>query len=367
MSEQNGTIMLHFFIGTKAQFIKMAPIMVALRKRNIPYRYIDTGQHAATTAILRKDFALPPPDLFLCKNDSDITKISSGIYWYLGLLVKSLISPEWLHKKVFPGGGICLIHGDTLSTLLGLQLAKRAKLRVAHVEAGLRSYNIFDPFPEELIRIICMKRSDQLFCPSPEGEDNLKRMNVRGKIYPIPGNTVIDAINIFYQRKNPLPEHQQPYCIATCHRLETITSKQRLERVIDLLNKTAKYIRIIFVAHKPTLSRLQKYGLTQRISSNIHVLNSMEYAEFLPLLRDATLVMTDGGSIQEECAYLGKPCVLLRKTTERPDGLGKNAILWKYDDQVVLDFIADLPTTPALQKKTPASPSKEIIKILLEA
>lgn len=358
--------MFHFFVGTKAQFIKMAPIMVEMQKQQIPYRYIDSGQHASTTAALRRIFKLPEPDYYLRSQGEDITSISDGIRWYISLLSKSLTNPDWLQNEVFPGGGICLIHGDTLSTLLGLQLAKRAKLQVAHVEAGLRSYKLLDPFPEELIRIFCMKRSDWLFCPSQEGINNLERMKVRGHMHKICGNTVIDAINIFFDHPNTIADPGQKYCVATCHRLETITSKQRLGRVVNLLNAVQNHVPVIFVIHKPTLARLERYGLKDQLAQNIRIIHSLEYGEFLPLLRDASLVMTDGGSIQEECAYLNKPCIILRKTTERPDGLGKNAMLWEFNDTKALNFIAEISKHAQTTHREGESPSKEIISTLLE-
>jgi len=178
--------MIYFFIGTKAQFIKMAPIIVELRNRQIPYRYVDSGQHADLTRILRKTFGIRQPDICLHR-DGDISSVFAAIKWTCKLILMALFAKNKIKRQIFPESGLCLIHGDTLSTLLGLKMAKAAGLKVAHVEAGLRSFNIFHPFPEELIRIYCMKRCDILFSPSDLAYNNLQKMKTKGEIINVEG------------------------------------------------------------------------------------------------------------------------------------------------------------------------------------
>ena len=174
--------MVHFFIGTKAQFIKMAPVMAEMQKRGLPFRLIDSGQHAELSASVRSVFGLPEPAIALSDEKSEVIRVGGAIKWYLKILRRARRDSAWLKNEVFPGGGICVIHGDTLSTLLGLQLAKRAKMKVAHVESGLTSRRRFEPFPEQLIRMFVMKRADVLFAPGEQAAWNLTRMRVRGKI-----------------------------------------------------------------------------------------------------------------------------------------------------------------------------------------
>ena len=163
-AEKQG-VMIHFFIGTKAQFIKMAPVMVELEKRGVAFRYIDSGQHAELTRSLRKVFGLREPDVNLYGRNKDVVSLTSAVGWMFKLGWAWLARRKWLREHVFAGGGICLIHGDTLSTLFGMRMAKAVDLEIGHVEAGLRSFCIWHPFPEELIRIHCMKRCDILLRP----------------------------------------------------------------------------------------------------------------------------------------------------------------------------------------------------------
>lgn len=331
--------MIYCFIGTKAQFIKMAPVMRELRLRNIPFRHIDSGQHAAITRGLRRVFELPEPDVCLRETAGDITSTSEAIRWYLCLLWKSRTNHAWLRREIFPEDGICLIHGDTLSTLLGLQMARSAGLKVAHVEAGLRSFHWFDPFPEELIRILCMKRADLLFAPSTEAEDNLRAMRLTGRIVRVDGNTVADALRwIGTIASNTGKTPAVPFALATCHRLETITRQSRLRQVVALLNRVAETTPLVFVVHGPTRHYLRHSNLEGRLNPAIQVKDLLDYDDFVALLGAARFVLSDGGSIQEECAYLDKPCLILRNKTERNDGLDRNAMLWRFDDQVADDF-----------------------------
>ncbi len=355
--------MYHFLVGTKAQFIKLAPVMLEMDRRGIPYRHLDLGQHAATTERLRRVFALPPPAVHLRRQEGDITRVGTAIGWASGLLLRARLSPGW-RRRLFPEPGLCLIHGDTLSTLLGLHLARAAGLPVAHVEAGLRSFHLLDPFPEELIRIHCMRRADYLFCPDDGSVRNLQAMRVRGRIQRLSGNTVIDAVRLMAAGERPLPGLPASYGVATCHRLETLSRGARLQRVVQLLNQVAERIPVLFVVHHPTRQALARHGLAHRLGSGVRILDPLDYAGFLPLLRDAALVLTDGGSIQEECASLGRPCVVLRNRSERPDGLGANAMLWNGDDQAVMAFVAERARHQRAPLTGGASPSAEIVDFL---
>ncbi|MGB5218010.1 MAG: UDP-N-acetylglucosamine 2-epimerase [Smithella sp.] len=352
--------MVHFFIGTKAQFIKMAPVMVEMQKRGIAYRYIDSGQHGELTRSLRQTFGIREPDVNLSKNGRDITTMAAAAKWMFRFWMYCIFNKKWLREKVFSGGGICLVHGDTLSTLLGLRMAKAAGLAVGHVEAGLRSYNYFNPFPEELIRLYCMKRCDVLFAPSREAEKNLHSMRIAGKIVLVDGNTVVDALRLVENANVTVKIPSEPYALAACHRLETITNRPRLEKIIDLLNRVASEMRVIFVIHKPTQQYLEKFDLKKKISSGVDVLGMQDYMNFTALMRNAKMVLADGGSIQEECSYLDKPCLILRHKTERPDGLGRNAMLWEFKAEVLEGFLKTVKNIRLTEQQWP-QPSKQIV------
>lgn len=131
--------------------------MINLNDRDIPYTFIDSGQHAKLVNDLIPQFGLKTPDVFLRRNHNNITTVYQGLRWIIRAIAQATLTPKYTFRKTFGNKkGICLIHGDTLSTLIALFYAKRCGLKVAHIEAGLRSYNIFDPFPEELVRLIAM-------------------------------------------------------------------------------------------------------------------------------------------------------------------------------------------------------------------
>ena len=340
--------------------------MVEMRDREIPFRYIDSGQHAELTRSLRHIFDLREPDVCLSKKTDDIVSITQAARWSAQYLWRSLVSRKWLREEVFPGGGVCLIHGDTLSTLLGMIMARKANLRVAHVESGLRSFRILDPFPEELIRILCMKNSHVLFAPSDEAEENLKNMNISGQIVKVHGNTVVDALRLIEKAPATIPIPEFPFVLATCHRMETIANKKRLGQIIILLNRVAETMPIVFVTHKPTRKYLKRFGLDEKLHSGITQLGMLSYSDFVAMLKAARFVLTDGGSIQEECAYLNKPCLILRKTTERPDGVGNNIVLWSFNEKVAEEFLSQAFLNPPTDSDRLPLPSAKIVDALIQ-
>lgn len=343
----------------------MVPIIVELNNRQIPYKYIDSGQHADLTSVMRKTFGIHEPDICLHQG-RDITSVFAAITWTCKLMLITLFARNRIKHVIFPEGGICLIHGDTLSTLLGLRMAKAAGLKVAHVEAGLRSFNIFHPFPEELIRIYCMKRCDLLFSPSDSAYENLRRMKIKGEIINVDGNTVVDSLRLVQNIKTTINIPQIPFVLASCHRLETITQRRKLQQVVNLFNDVAKTIKVVFVTHKPTRKYLEKFGLLDKISDDIKIMGMQDYMNFTALMKSANMVFADGGSIQEECAYLNKPCLILRHKTERPDGIGKNAVLWNFDKRNAAKFIKIYSEYDSGQHNYHPYPSKKIIDMLVK-
>ncbi len=355
--------MIHFFIGTKAQLIKMAPVMLACRDQGMPFRYVDSGQHGELTAKLRQAFSLSEPD-YTIQSDGDVTSYWGALKLVLRCLLLCAMPSGRLRERVFPGGGVCVIHGDTLTTLLGLWLGRRAGLDVAHVEAGLRSFSVLDPFPEELVRIHCMHRCQLLFAPSQESYENLQRMKVKGRVVLVSGNTVCDSLAVAMEKSEAGTGDEGDFCLATCHRLETITSKRKLRAVVDALNTVSERIPVTFVVHKPTRKALERFGLMDAVRGGVMLLPMQNYPEFIDLVVRAKFVMADGGSIQEECGYLRKPCLILRETSERPDGLDDTATLWRFSDQVLETFLDMAMASEPRPRPDWPRPSRQIVSEL---
>jgi UDP-N-acetylglucosamine 2-epimerase (non-hydrolysing) len=338
--------MIHIFIGTKAQFIKMAPIMQELDRRAIRFNFIDTGQHAGITENLLGQFGLRAPDVCLRKERTNISRLTEAMTWTaINLWTAGLHADEnW--KKIFrEEQGICLIHGDTLTTLFSLLYAKRCALKVAHVEAGLRSYHILNPFPEEIIRRITMRYSDLLFAPSEWAYRNLQEMHLGEKSIDARGNTILDTLRYAQQKKEDAGSLPEPYVVATIHRFETIFSRTRMAFVVELLERIARNRRVLFVLHEPTKNQLQRFGLQNKIErlTSVEILPLQPYIPFIQLLSGADFIVTDGGSIQEESHFLNIPCLIMRTKTERMEGLGTNALLAEFDWEKIGRFLETFP------------------------
>lgn len=334
--------MIHIAIGTKAQFIKMYPVMQRLKEDKIPFNLIDLGQHSLITRELRGEFNIKEPDVYLAKGE-DIACLSKAVRWLLRIFMDSL-SSAWIRKNLFlDKKGICLIHGDTASTLLGLYLAKRAGLKVAHIEAGLRSFCWLEPFPEELLRVLAMRFSDVLFAPSKWAFDNLAKMGLEKKSILLSGNTGCEAV--FFSLSKPpsdLGLEMKDFCLLTVHRIENIFSKRRLVFILEIIEKVSSDTPIVFVQHQPSINQLKKFGLWQRLKKieNVYFFKILSHSQFIHLLNKSRFVITDGGSIQEEAFYLDKPCLLLRHYTERNEGLGENVVLSEFNKEKINYFIS---------------------------
>ncbi len=352
--------MIHIVLGTKAQLIKMAPVMKELTLRGISYNYISTGQHKETIDDILNNFQIKQPDIKLYSG-KDITSILSMSVWSVRILVKSFIN----RKKIFNNDkkGIVLVHGDTLSTVIGALMGKSAGLKVGHVESGLRSFNLFQPFPEEIFRKITFNISDVMFCPGKWAVDNLKKYS--GIKIDTGLNTLYDSLNhagpsIGMIGDVNIPE--VPFVIATIHRFENVRNAEILGKIVDLIGSVSEKFKLIFILHKITEKKLKKFRLLDKLGSlsNIELRPRYDYFRFIKLLKSSEFVISDGGSNQEECSYLGKPVLLFRNVTERNEGLGTNAVLSEFDPNVVADFMKNYESMTGNAVKTEKSPSAVI-------
>jgi UDP-N-acetylglucosamine 2-epimerase (non-hydrolysing) len=361
--------MIHIFIGTKAQFIKMAPIMQELDRRAVRFNFIDTGQHAGITKDLPGQFGLRVPDVSLRKDRTNISRLTEAVRWTAANLWTAGMRTDEIWKKIFGGEkGICLIHGDTLTTLFSLLYAKRCTLKVAHVEAGLRSYHILDPFPEEIIRRITMRYSDLLFAPSGWAHRNLQEMNFGEKSVDAGGNTILDTLRYAQQKMETVSRPQGPYVVVTIHRFETIFSRTRMVFVVELLERMSRDRRVLFILHEPTKNQLKRFGLYSKIErlASVEILPLQPYIPFIQILSGADFIVTDGGSIQEESHFLRIPCLIMRRKTERMEGLGSNAVLAEFNRGKIDRFIETLPRLKHEKNHLDdAQPSRTIVDHLM--
>lgn len=352
--------LIQVFIGTKAQYIKTAPLLRLMDARGIEYRLIDSGQHAGLTTGLRAELSVREPDVYMGGSD-DVASVPAAISWSLRALAQAWSAKEVRAKVFGGGGGICVVHGDTPSTLVAAVLARRAGLRVAHLEAGLRSGSMLHPFPEEMIRVVVMRMAALLFAPSPEAVANLGRMGVRGRVIPLSGNTSAEALAAM----EGAPMGGGPV-VATMHRVENLHRRERLREFTDLITRIAAGRPVNLVVHPPTASVLDANGMSDKLkAAGVELVPLQPHHRFVGMLAAAPFVVTDGGSVQEECALLGVPTLLWRGRTERPDGVGGNVVLSNYSPQVIDAFLADPDRYRRPPQRPDISPSQEILEVLL--
>ena len=299
--------MIYLVIGTKAQLIKMAPIMVALRSRGVPYRYISTGQHQETMRDILDNFKLPGPDVCLYEK-GDVVSVKAMFLWAINILFISVFRGKLVFGQKPNKSDYLLVHGDTLSTLLGALIGRLARVRVVHVESGLRSFNYFHPFPEELTRVLTFRLSDVMFCPDEAAVKNLS--NIKGEVINTKGNTLLDAWRHFDSNSQARDDQGESFGVVSLHRYENFKSRDCVAKIVGLVELVAERHKLRFVMHKPTERALIKYGFFNRLrnNKNISFLPRMSYFNFMRLTQLSAFVVSDGGSNQEECYYMGKPC-----------------------------------------------------------
>lgn len=309
-------------LGTKAELIKCIPVMKELERRKIDYCFIHTGQHSISDLV--KDFEIKEPDVILYTppklSSRFMVKTHKAIFWGLTLISKI----RNLLNEIKPN--YVLYHGDTLSTacaaIASSNFFMEKKWKNAHLEAGLRSFDYLEPFPEEISRRIADRFSDILFAPSNLSVKNLKKEQLKGKILKV-GNTIVDAVSISLElakkRKLEKPKERK-YVVVNIHRHENIKSRERMKKIVEIIENVS--LPIYWPIHDNTRKQLEKFGLWEILQKkNIHFSPLISYIKFIWLLKHSTYLITDGGSIQEESLALKKPCILLREETERQEGL----------------------------------------------
>jgi|TARA_B100002003_G_scaffold242532_1_gene265651 UDP-N-acetylglucosamine 2-epimerase len=314
-------------IGTRAELIKTFPIMLELQKKKVPYYFIHTGQH--NLGDLCNTFSLKVPDAILTKESKSSSKFntnqSKAIFWNLKLIGRIKKELKKLKNLKY-----VIYHGDTMTTASAAIASSKLlnpfkKYEGVHLEAGLRSWNNFEPFPEEISRRIVGKFSDILFAPSKNSEKNLKKL--KNKKILVFGNTIVDAayngLSLAKKRKIKSIDRRR-FALVTIHRHENLKSKKRMNKIVDILLSCP--IPTYFYVHDNTLKILKKFGLLTKLKGgkNIHLVKPSDYISFIYQTSKCSLIICDGGSMQEESLIFGKPCIILRYFTERQEGLNTN-------------------------------------------
>lgn len=321
-------------VGTKAQFIKTAPILREFDARNVPYRLVYTGQHSETFDLLEAAFGTRAADDVLVPQFEAATH--SGFAWWSLAFWRAALS----RIRGWRGAPAGLVHGDTASTLFSALALRLAGVPVAHVEAGLRSPRLLEPFPEEIVRRLVSRLARFHFAPDRHAVANLR--GVRGDVIDTGGNTLRDALSMALARETGRSTGGTGgYGVVSIHRSENLSRRADFDLLMDEVIRAAAGVRLKFVLHPATRERIRASGWLPKLQATpgLELLDRMDYPGFVRLLLDSCFLMTDGGSNQEEAAMMGLPTLLLRRATERPDGLGDMVVLSELDRDCIRSFV----------------------------
>ena len=305
--------------GTRPEAIKMCPLVKFMEKdERVESIVCVTAQHREMLDSVLDIFDVKPNyDLNIMKQGQTIIEIGSKVQ-------------EGVFKAIEDcNPDVVLVHGDTSTTLYGALASFYNKIPVGHVEAGLRSWDMYSPFPEEVNRSLTGRIATYHFAPTTVNKNNLLQEGITKNVW-ITGNTVIDALlsvinddYVFEQEVlNSIDFENKKVVLLTTHRRENWGEPMEniFESVVKLLN-TNNDVEVIFPMHKNPLIRELANKYFKGLESKIHLIEPLEYVEFANLMSKVYLIMTDSGGIQEEAPSLGKPVVVLRTETERPEGV----------------------------------------------
>ncbi len=303
--------------GIRPNIVKAFSLYRALlQEKNFKPILIHTNQHSGKEMfkLLWNEFKLPRPEVLNFRADNNAER--------LGKIVVKLSKKL---NKIKPN--LVVVFGDGDSTLAGALVASKLQLPLAHVEAGLRSFD--RAMPEEYNRTVTDHLSDFLFTTEYSGERNLGHEGIpRERIFFV-GNTMIDTLKILKEKidKKDIFLEPKSYILLTIHRPSNVDNKETLQKILKFL-KTIRY-PIVFPIHPRTRSSMKRFGLLKQLPKQICLLGPLSYLDFLALESKAFVVLTDSGGVQEETTFLNVPCLTLRKNTERPVTLseGSNSLI----------------------------------------
>lgn len=322
-------------VGARPNFVKAAPLMEAMKRREHEFAplVVHTGQHydqMMSDAFLR-DLELPAPDVCLEVGSASQAAQTAAIMQKFEPVV-SKEKPDWV-----------VVVGDVNSTLAAALVAVKLGVKVAHVEAGLRSRD--RTMPEEINRLLTDQIADLLFTPSADAGDNLRAEGIPDERICLAGNIMIDSLNKYLERaqslsvRNDLGLAKTDYAVLTLHRPSNVDDLQTFSGIFEAVEEIGGRLPIVFPVHPRTRKSIAELGLTERVAGiqGLRLIEPLGYLDFLALYSGAKLVLTDSGGLQEETTVLGIPCLTLRENTERPITvqLGTNVVVGTSPETII--------------------------------
>jgi len=332
--------------GTRPEAIKMAPLVLRLRL-DFDVKVCVTGQHREMLDPVLKLFQIIPDyDLKLMKPNQNLSNLTGKV---LNAVTNILLQDvfDWV-----------LVQGDTTSTMAGTMAAFYQKVPVGHVEAGLRTYNFESPFPEELNRQVTSKMARLHFAPTTQNKQNLLNEGFSENSISVTGNTIIDALNWVLEHSAemdvelPFDIQQSKTILVTGHRRENFGHGfQQICEALQTIAKQKPDVKIVYPVHLNPNVREPVNRILPNLP-NLHLIEPLDYQQFVFLMNHSNLILTDSGGLQEEAPSLGKPVLLMRDTTERPEAVEAGTVkLVGTDKQTIVDeTIRLLNNSEAYQK-----------------
>src|SRR5437868_11665913 len=322
-------------VGARPNFMKVARIVEAMKRREREFQpsVVHTGQHydAQMSAAFFRDLGLPEPDVYLGVGSASHAAQTAAIMQRFEPVVVNE-KPDWV-----------IVVGDVNSTLACALVCAKLLIKVAHVEAGLRSRD--RTMPEEINRLLTDQIADLLLTPSRDADENLIAEGIPKERIHFVGNVMIDSLFSQLKRaeqstvREDLGVAGKDYAALTLHRPSNVDDRQTFKRILAALDEISQRLPIIFPVHPRTRARIAEFGFTDFIARapNLRLIEPLGYLDFLRLYSGARLVLTDSGGIQEETTALGIPCLTLRENTERPVTveLGTNRVVGTDPERIL--------------------------------
>lgn len=359
--------MIAFVVGTTAELIKIAPVHHELTARgNRPLIWF-SAQHVEGVRKTLDDLDLPAPDVWLVPEGRgrSLARPKDVPSWATSWLRTALGQRKALAAALRVDGRppLVVVHGDTFTCPMGALMGRLLGASVAHLEAGLRSGSLTSPFPEELDRRLAARLADIHFAPTSLEAGNLRR--ARGVVVVTGANTVVDAVRFALNRTTTATDElPAQYGVVTLHRFELIQREDRYRAVLQLLKEHSRKLPLVYFAGAPERERLARWGLASMFDGQFQLHPKLSYLDFIPVLAEAELVVTDSGGLQEECAYLGIPCAIHRERTERQVGLGENVVLTATAAGALEQFLEQYPTRRRQSTLDAFYPSRAVVDFL---
>jgi UDP-N-acetylglucosamine 2-epimerase (non-hydrolysing) len=329
--------------GTTGELIKLAPVLTRLRDRGTEFLNATTAQQVQQIPALLDQLGLPPPDVWLGRGargrDLHTNRDIPG--WLGTVAARFLRKAPGLKRRLGADGRepLVLVHGDTMTTVLGTLMGRALRVAVAHIEAGVRTHDVFHPFPEELNRRVVSAVASIHYAPGPAAVRNLRR----GIVVDTGTNTIRDSIELAPRAIDlpPLVEGRA-FGLVSLHRYELLKNRALLGETLRVLARHARRTPMLFIDHPVSVAAVRRSGLEDLFDDEHFVrMARLDFFGFVELMRRSSFVVTDSGGSQLETYVLNLPCLVHRKKVEQPEGVGENVVVSHFRVGELERFLED--------------------------